>query len=144
MGARMTTANFTHDKRVAVHAFVRELTGERVGPYGVDDEIVPYLFELNAIPGVYSWASCAGHDGRLDHGYVWVRLERELERAPSGVGSCRVRYPFQDDRRKIAFDFAGYHTLAADMAAVLEYLWGLAGLDRARRGGFESRPGRVS
>ena len=49
----MTTDDFLTDKRNAVRAYVRELTGERVGPCGVDAVIVPYLFELNAIPGCF-------------------------------------------------------------------------------------------
>jgi len=122
----VTTDNFTHDKRVAVHGFVRELTGERVGPYGVDAAIVPYLLELNAIPGVYSWASCAGHQDRA--GFVWVRLEHlpvSSETLFSSRSLVELVYPFQDDRRKIAFEFVGGEQLAADMAIVLEYLWGL-------------------
>ncbi len=121
----MTTDDFLTDKRNAVRAYVRELTGERVGPCGVDAVIVPYLFELNAIPGVYSWASCAGHSN--SYGYVWVRTDRYPFEIPKSIGSrVRIVHPFQDDRHKIAFAFEGGTHVGADMVLVLDYLWTLA------------------
>ena len=122
---------FVAEKRVAIHSYRKVLTGERVGPYGHDADIVPYLLELNAIPGCYSWASCSGHDdGR--RGFVWVALREEPGRVPAqlatppGFVPVLVVHPFQKDVRKISFEFVGAAELASDMGAVLEYLWGLA------------------
>lgn len=133
----MTASTFVNEKRVAVQSYRKVLTGERVGPYGHDADIVPYLLELNAIPGAYTWASCAGHDdGR--RGFVWVGLRYVPARPPKSLGyredSSRVTivYPFQRSARKVAFEFDGNaaklkreNTLDGDMELVLEYLWGL-------------------
>lgn len=43
----------------------------------VDEEIIPYLEELNQIQGVVTTQSCAGHDdGRV--GYISIRLSERM------------------------------------------------------------------
>ena len=128
------TSTFVAEKRVAVQSYRKVLTRERVGPYDHDPELVPYLLELNAIPGCYSWASCAGHaDGR--GGFVWVALRYEARRVPKTLGdfgelrhfrdAVTILHPFQGSVRKIGFEFVGDDRLDTDMGLVLAYLWGL-------------------
>ncbi len=93
-----------------------------------DLELVPWLLELNAIPSIYSFASCAGHSnrhlGEVDRaGYVWIQLDHELGDLIFPVdGSIEVTWPFQGDLAKLAITFDGSFSLDEDFAIVLTWL----------------------
>ena len=111
-----------------------------------DAEMVPWCLRLNAIPGVCTLQSCAGHGGaaRRDTGSLWLRLGARVYRellphraqdllAVRGVERLQTIY-CKDGRAVVALTFAGNERrrLQASMTGIARFF---EGLGRAAAGG---------